>query len=294
MKLLALVLGFVIERFATRLLHLREFRLFDPLFDFGQQQGNNRPRFIAILIAVCLIAIPSLPVVGIHMWLDSPSIAWNIAYSCFALLVVFLCLGPRDLGNEVDEYCAALDQGDAERAQTVLLELREVHTAGNEVEVVENAIFMQAPNRVYGVVFWFIVLGPVGAWLFRVSDLCRRRLTYEVSRNPSHSKNILAAIDTIHGLLLWIPVRLAALGYALTGSFDEAYVEWRKGLFVGKNLQIGNDQLAAAVGRAAMSGVLDEPENSSQAARNAMRIVTRTLGLWMIVIALITLFGWAL
>jgi membrane protein required for beta-lactamase induction len=51
--------------------------------------------------------------------------------------------------------------------------------------------------------------------------------------------------------------------------------------------------LAGGVGRAAMSGILDEPANSSQAARNAMRLVTRTLFLWMIVIALMTIFGWA-
>ena len=35
----------------------------------------------------------------------------------------------------------------------------------------ERAIYVQANNRIFGVVFWFLVLGPTGAWAFRVLDL---------------------------------------------------------------------------------------------------------------------------
>jgi membrane protein required for beta-lactamase induction len=211
------------------------------------------------------------------------------------LLVVFLCLGPRDLDSEVHEYCEALDAGDDELAHRVLIELSEARLRGvDEIEAIERAIFVQAPNRVFGVVFWFVLLGPVGAWLFRASDLCRRRAAFEAAREPDSAPGILDAIRLIHALLLWIPVRLTALGYALSGSFDEAWERWRLHSHATGPLHRRNDTLAAEVGRAAMSGFLDEPENSSRAARNAMRLVTRTLFIWLTVIALMTLFGWSL
>ena len=43
-----------------------------------------------------------------------------------------------------------------------------------------------------------------------------------------------------------------------------------------------------------MTGALSEPANSSAAARNSMRIVHRTVFVWVTVIAVMTLFGWAL
>jgi membrane protein required for beta-lactamase induction len=295
MKLLALILGFGLEHFATQLLHLRELRLLDAFFDFGIRRGNRAGPMLALVWALGLIFVASAPVVVAHFLLAQDAFGWQFAYVVFALLVVFACLGPRDLDSEVDEYCRALDAGDTESATRVLIELSEARLRGaDETEAVERAIFVQAPNRVFGVVFWFVVLGPVGAWLFRTADLCRRRAAFEANRAPESQAPVLQAVAQIHGLLLWVPVRLAALGYALSGSFDEAVDGWRTGAAQPQPLYRRNDTLAADVGRAAMAGSLDQPENSSLAARNAMRLVTRTLFIWLTVIALMTVFGWAL
>jgi membrane protein required for beta-lactamase induction len=295
MKLLALIFGFGLEHFATQLLHLRELRWFDGYFDMCLKRGREFNLPMSYAVVVISIVLPLLPVVAVHLSMGEADIRWDIAYIVFALLVVFICLGPRDLGSEVDEYCAALDAGDHERAREVSFELAESRRRGiSEVEVIEEAIFVQAPNRIFGVVFWFVLLGPVGAWLFRVSDLLRRRAAFEAARDPALAERIQPAIERIHALLLWVPVRLAALGYALSGSFDDALNNWRQqAARQGEPLHRRNDLLVAGVGRAAMTGFLEQPANSSLAARNAMRIVTRTLFIWMIVIALMTIFGWA-
>jgi membrane protein required for beta-lactamase induction len=67
---------------------------------------------------------------------------------------------------------------------------------------------------------------------------------------------------------------------------------WRAEL-VGTGMPIDqrNDLLIARVGKAAMAGFLSEVANSSAAARNSMRIVRRTVFIWVSVIALMTLFG---
>ncbi len=295
MKLIALILGFGLEHIATQLLHLRELRWFDAYFDFGLHRAKRAPEAICYVIIGVLVALLMVPVLIADYQLRDADIRWDLSYIVFALLIVFLCLGPRDLGNEVDEYCDALEKGDEEMAKRVLFELSEAeHRDGSEIEVIEDAIFVQAPNRIFGVVFWFVALGPVGAWLFRISDLLRRRAAFESARDAQLRATALPIIERFHGAMLWLPMRLSAIGYALSGSFDDALEGWR-GLDSSEPMAIHkrNDTLAATVGKAAMTGTSKQPANSALAAIHAMRLVTRTLFIWMTMIALMTIFGWA-
>jgi AmpE protein len=295
-KLIALALGLLLEHLATQILHLREIRWFDAYFDFGLRQARRAGRLLSYPMLLLVLSIPTLPIGLVSLSLQGDEILWDLAYLSFAVFVVFLCLGPRDLGNEVDEYCAALDSGDTETARRVLLEMSESeHPRANEIDVVEDAIFVQANNRIFGVLFWFILLGPVGAWIFRVADMLRRRAVFESIRDYAANEHALSAIETIFGLLKWAPARLAMLGYMLTGNFDDARNGWRT--YQGapaRAIDRRNDELSATVGKAAMTGVLDEPSNSSAAAQNSMKLVTRTIFIWVIVLALLTIFGWAL
>jgi AmpE protein len=281
MKLLALIFALALEHAATRRWKLHELRWFDPYFDFALARAARAPTSAAVVIVGLFMAIVVIP--------------WDLPYLLFAVLIVFLCLGPRNLGSEVEEYCAALDRGDHETARRVLTELSESHLGSvRSVELAEEAVFVQATNRIFGVVFWFVVFGPVGAWLFRVSDLVRRRAAFEATREPASIRTALRGAEIVQGVLAFVPARLAALGYALGGSFDDAINGWRS---YAKNAASAyafrNELIVAAVGKAAMTGYLERPANSSAAARNALRLVTRTLFIWVIVIALLTIFGWA-
>ena len=295
MKLIVLILSLALERGATRALKLRELRFFDPYFDLALGRAERLRRVGATLALIAALLVATAPVLWISLVLEETFVPWDLPYLIFAVLVVFLCLGPRDLGSEVDDYCNALAIGDRDAAQRVMTELSESrHASPRDVDAVEEAIFVQATNRIFGVVFWFVVLGPVGAWLFRVSDLLRRRAAFESTREHALDRAALPAAESIHAVLAWIPARLAALGYALAGSFDDAWNAWRSVVArEPESLRASNDRLVAAVGKAAMSGFLEQPANSAAAARNAMRIVMRTLFVWISALALMTIFGWA-
>lgn len=302
MKLIALILGLVLERVATELLHLRELRWFDRYYDLGLRFAQRMRGWLVHLVIVALLAVPAVPVLLVSVALRGEEatfpvtgITWDLPYLLFAVFVVFLCLGPRDLGNEIDDYCNALESGDEDRARRVLVELSESDPAGpGDTELVEEAIFIQATNRIFGVVFWFVLLGPVGAWLYRIADMLHRRTVFEANRIPELEIRVRPAVESVYGVLKWVPARLAALGYALTGSFDEALASWRGlGGAPEPPFHTSNDELVARVGKAAMTGTLDEPSNTSAAARNSMRLVTRTLFLWVTILAVMTIFGWA-
>ena len=295
MKLIALILGLGLEHVATQVLHLRELHWFDRYLDLGLERLKSLNVFLTYLAIMAVLATPLVPVLWASIALRGTGIPWDLPYLLFAVLVLFFCLGPRDLGNEVDEYCSALSRGDTEKSEVVLTGLCEGdHSGADDIDTVEEAIFVQATNRIFGVVFWFVVLGPVGAWLFRVSDLLRQRVAYDSARHPDEVGNVLAVVEMVHGVLVWIPARLAVVGYAFSGSFDDAFNCWGNyELRDDLPFHRSNDEVVACVGKAAMTGFLEEAPNSSTAARYAMRLVTRTLFIWVTVIAVMTLFGWA-
>jgi len=289
MKLIALILGLIIERAVTHLLHLRELRWLDAYFDYGEAQVRKLTDSLAFVGNLVVLLIPVLPVVAISaaFW----DVFWDLPYLAFAVFVLLFSLGPRDLGEEVDEFCEASTAGDDETVKRVGKVLME--TDVDEVaapRVIGEAVFVQANNRIFGVVFWFVALGPSGAWLFRVSDLFRRRSAFESNR----SGTVNSHVERMHGILSFVPSRLAALGYAVGGSFDDAFDAWREYCpEADEPFSKTTDNIAAAVGCGAMEVGGQVPQTNEAAAGGAMRLVTRALFFWITVVALMTLFGWA-
>ena len=296
MNLVALILGLVIERLVTNLLHLREPRWFDPYFDSGFGHVQKLSGVFAYLGAIVLVLLPVVPVLLIiYAFGDT---LFSLPYLAFAVLVLLISLGPRDLGDDVDEYCRALEEDDQEKAASAAKALLEKELPLDPVELsraVQEAILVQANNRMFGVVFWFMVLGPAGAWLFRVADLIRRRAAFEAARDEDGMLGLasyLVVVRRIHGILAWLPARLLALGYALAGSFEDAVSDWR-GYYENCADQFFevNDDVVACAGCGALQ--VREEQSAVTGARNAMSLVMRTLFVWVFFISVLTLAGWA-
>lgn len=297
MNFLALLVGLGVERLLTHLFHLREFRWLDPVLDFvlAQLRGKGPP---AVVLGLALAALAlSAPVAWVSVTL-APAMR-HIPYFFFAVLVLLFCLGPRDLKEEVEEYCAAVDAGrieDAGRLAGEILERPPPANASTLDEAMQGAIYEQANNRIFGVVFWFVVFGPTGAWLFRVMDLMRRRALYRYGQEGEGSTRLIAA-RALHGMMAWLPARLVAAGYVLAGSFDGGVSAWRHGpAREPSSFYAATDELLARVGGGARGEVQPDPGEGPAAIaipRGAIRLVTRTLWLiWYPVIALLTLTNW--
>jgi membrane protein required for beta-lactamase induction len=216
------------------------------------------------------------------------------------VLVLLVSFGPRDLRDEIDDYVAALERGDRTEADKRAKELLESDAAGRGAglrDAVEDAIFVQANNRIFGVILWFMLLGPAGAWLFRVSDLMRRRVAFEALRQgrPVAPGSFGHALGVVHGLLAWIPARLVAATYAMAGSFEDAVGNWRAAVDgAASGLLDRTEDLLARVGKGSLQPSLASiaPESLDAAtARGAWRIVSRATWIWLVVIALLVLAG---
>jgi AmpE protein len=294
MNFLALFLGLGIERLLTHLFHLREFHWLDPVFDWVlRTQRISQPNLAvaAAALTAMLVVIP----VGIVEWGLQDRLAQLPQY-VFAVVVLLFCLGPRDLGEEVNDYCKAIEDGDEEEIREIATELLECQPeSGPAPPDVEEAVYAQANNRIFGVVFWFVLLGPTGAWLFRVLDLMQRRAVYFACQGPDIEDEgewpqVVQAILLLHRLLAWLPSRLLSIGYMLAGSYDGALAAWKNLRTVSSVMFPGpTDQLLGAVGRGAAPTVAEGDVIAR--ARVAHDLVSRTLWMiWCPVLALLTLY----
>jgi len=300
MNLIALLIGLVIERLATQLFHWRRMRWMDRIIDFGFEQArrvSNWPTLIPIMLLAIVLVLPVYAVIF--------SLGGTLAgftYLILAVVVLFFSLGPHDIGEDATEYCQALESENDEdilHAAKAIVEGDVPDDPRERVQCVEESICVQANNRLFAVIFWFVVLGPLAAWAYRVTDLIRRRAVFTVTRTEEPGDNALMMRDasvTLHGWLAWIPARLSAVGYATAGHFDEAIAAMRAPTEErDATLSEHSEHLLARVGIAALA-LQDRPdetitERGVRGAVAANKLVFRLLLIWAVVISAMTLYG---
>lgn len=301
MHLIALLIGLVVERLATQLFHLRRLRWIDRIIDAGFRLAGrvaNWPSMIPIvLIAVVLV----LPVFAVTWSLGNTLLGFP--YLLLAIVVLFFSLGPQDIGEDVNDYCKAIEAGDAERVEQTakaIIESDVPDDALARIHCVEEAVCVQANNRLFAVIFWFVLLGPLGAWAYRVTDLIRRRAVFAAARDEEGdgmSERLRDTAIMLHGWLAWVPARLTAIGYAAAGNFDSALSAWRAPTEQSADTPSEySEHLLARVGVSALALVDSEDEDLVQrgvrGATAANQLVFRLLLIWAVVIAAMTLYGW--
>ncbi len=303
MNLIALLLGLVVERLATRLFQFRRLRWLERLIDAGFRQAQRLPTWPALIPVILLALLLVFPVAAISLLLGDRLA--GLPYVAFAIVVLFFSLGPQDIGEEVDDYCKALEDGDEERIQQTAKAIVEREVPEDELErihKVEESVCVQANNRLFAVIFWFVVLGPLGplgAWAYRVTDLIRRRAVFTASREEESDSTVALVRDAavlLHGWLAWIPARLTAIGYAAAGHFDAAVGAWRAPTEQqDASLAEYNEHLLARVGASALALNDEDDEDllkrAVRGATAANRLVFRLLLIWAVVIPAMTLYG---
>jgi AmpE protein len=298
-KFIALLVAFGVERLMSAQLHVREpgwllAYVRAALRLVGRESGAIQ-RVLAIVFALLpgvAVAILGTGATVFEQWVhDVLSIA-------LAAAVLFFSFGPRDLRQEVTEYRAAAGRGDAVAADRLAAEILE-HDAcqrrGAALESVAEAVFVQANNRLFGVLFWFAILGPLGALTFRVTDLMRREAILRAERAdaPAIAAEVSELCQGVHGVIAFLPARMLALTYGVAGSFQESYSGWRSYVATGSDLFFdANDQLLVHAGRGALGSGWEHAPDEAERARIALKLVEAAFYVWVAGFAVLTLVAW--
>lgn len=293
----ALVIGHVAQSLAASLRRYAWYGNWLGWLD-AQLAGNDfwRGRW-----GVAFALLPPVAVVGLfQLALREP--LYGLAGLLFAIAVLFYTWGPRDLDVDVD---AILDAPDAASRREAMLKLwPDAAPPATDGGTLVTAVFQNALRRWFGVLFWFLVLGPWGAVLYRLTVLASegrhaRKLPFEAAEG---ARTLLALLD-------WPVAQLMTLALALVGNFDTVLGAWREN--GGASLALHHRFLHAA-GRASVRTELDEEAAdyagefgeqpgalpASLAAprelpelRDAMSLVWRSLLVWLAVLALFVIAG---
>jgi adenosylcobinamide-phosphate synthase len=162
---------------------------------------------------------------------------------------------------------------------------------------------MRSHRHVFGVMAWFIVLGPAGAIGYRIAALLNDRWSKERDvKSDAFGLFAQRAFDAID----WLPARLTAISFAVAGDFMGAVGCWREQARSWRESSAGVI-LAAAAGALGvkLGGVMhhaagveyrphlgegDEPDVEHM--RAAVGLIWRALVLWLFLVLLVTIASW--
>lgn len=286
-------------------------------FDAG---GDPHARVVWAISVVGPAALAGLAYVALNNYSTVLGVGWDV-------LVLYLTLGFRQFSHHFTDIRDALDQGREDRARELLAQWRHVDASDlPRSEMLRHVIeysLLAAHRHVFGVFFWFVVLstmglGPMGAVLYRMAEFMSRYWAYKSHTTGTATHGRLLELSA--RLFMWmdhVPARLTAFGFAVVGNFEEAVESWRRHASLWKHPNEGIVLAAAAGalgvqlgGREAPAAGLDvtrtftEGDGAEAGAasgstggippqmdhlRNVVALIWRSMVLWMLLLALLSL-----
>jgi AmpE protein len=270
MTFIIILLALLIERFLDWS-HLRLWGWLPRYQRFLQNFGSYPP---SNLYAAIFMAIPLLGVVSLNHLLSG--LIFNLVQLIFEILVLLYCLGPENLWGQAYLSISLLNTKDHEVPLQQVLTALHVPFSGNPQELYKNLItsfFLEAETRIFAVVFWFALLGPMGAGLYRLADLCVRKYAIFTPK----MKIVLDVLD-------WLPVRFFAICLALGGHFSNVLRIFKQKIYlhVYQNEEFLTDCSLAALDLQPM------PDNGL-AGKEAIGLIDRAFIILLVFLALIVL-----
>lgn len=249
------------------------------------------PQPLRLLVVVLLPAL----LVALLAALVEPALGGLLLF-LLQLLVLSYSLGRGDFNSAVDAYLERWQRGDFQAAWQVAQQHDAIPVVGGELASAEDCATLHRQMRghlAYGgferwfaVVFWFFLLGPAAALLYRSLRLMQRRGLGDEREQGLVARWLL--------WLEWLPARLLGLAFALTGNFVDCFRVWRESLAGARPTRelLAGYEGAALSARAADAGSCTEPQFLLDAARELGELrdmLRRSAITWLVVLAMLQL-----
>jgi len=285
---------------------LAALRRFDWLVEWRRYVGGQAEAEGALNGRIGLLLVIGLPVLLIGLLqLALRQSLWGVPWFVFAVLLLFYSWGPRDLDLDVESIVDAPDAEHKRDAAASLLSASSSPTSvaapstdasGLNGHALVEAVFNGALRRWFGPLLWFLLLGPAGAFAYRITAL--------LAIDAAHADAPAAQREDARWLLSlldWPVAQLMTFALALAANFDAVFGAWRDWHAGGVRLDTG---FLGAAARASVDIEIadddtDLPDGSALAStpallelRDAMSLVWRMLLLWLAVIAIFVIAHW--
>ena len=284
LKLLAVLLALLLARSAPTLLHLRNFGWLKPWL--RAMSSTRTGVVLAVLLPALLVGVIGYALLG--RWL-------GVLWLAFALVTLLWTLGPREMEADLEELLNAAEGEPRAAALQNFGDGSDVPLSWSASSVVGAGI-NAALRRRYAVLFWFFMLGPGGALLYRLARLAAGTGGHAIelpAAQQDFARRMVAALE-------WPPALLMVLAMALVSNFDAVLGSLRAWHNEpGRNwLGLDPDFLPAI----AVAGVNADVEAGDGYAVDATdvageledlaHLLNRVLIIWLVLAALLVLGSW--
>ncbi|WP_232056791.1 MULTISPECIES: adenosylcobinamide-phosphate synthase CbiB [Methylomonas] len=272
---------------------------YHPLVFFGRwaarvehycSASSKAPRLQRLfgMVALTVALSPALPMVLLERnWLLDG-------------LLLYFCIAARSLQQHAQRVRTALIADELPLARQRVGDMVSRQTGGMDAPAVRRAaiesVLENGADAVFAPLFWFAVLGPSGAVLYRLANTLDAMWGYKNQRYRYFGW----AAARFDDLLNFVPARLTALTYAVLGNAPAALQAWRTQAALLESPNAGPVMAAGAGalnlelgGPASYHGVVKQkiwfggvchPENAD--IDRAVTLVFRALVLWVAAIGM--------
>lgn len=275
MTFIITLISLIIERF-FHWSHFRQWRWFDRYQQWITRFIGKLPAAVRLILTV----IPLMAIAGvIDLFLSR--IAYGIPDIFWGVLILLYCMGPRNLWVETYACLSEMNKEDPALAVLYARTAFNIEAPNHSEEfhrALTRAIFIEANSRMFGVIFWFVLLGPLGAVMYRAITLCKEQSDLGLTQ-------IAAKVQSV---LDWIPIRVFAFIFALVGHFTRVFSFWRQDVRKGV---AANEKLLVECGEAALDlDGMRVPEDGS-AEKAALGLLDRVLIVTLVLLAIMVLIA---
>jgi AmpE protein len=242
-----------------------------------------------------LLLIAALPgvLVAVAAWLLSPWL-WGLLLFPLDLLVLAYSLGRGDYHTELDRYLERWQRGDLEAAYQIARAPEGVGLNDEEIQPTDDAqqLHLQVRRaalyvgfeRWFAVVFWFFVLGPGVALIYRLLHLLSHIHAADEAER-AYLRRWLEWLD-------WLPARLLGLAFAVTGNFVNGFRAVREQFISALSVRdllplFAEQSVPAAIAGSQELGGEHFVELAANELRELRDLLRRSALCWLVVLALV-------
>lgn len=290
MTIIAILLAFALCHFVRELSQVRKHQWLAGWIRLADDVFAKLPGWSSLTGFLIILFLP-LAALGLIIQLVLTAFG-HLGLFLLATAVLVYTFGLRDIDTQVADIIRTTDEDNQEAALCQLLRgdvPADLETC--RAKMVE-AVFSESLHRWFGVIFWFAVLGIVGAFLYRMVDwlACEKS-----SLTPAQKQLIIRTRQVLD----WPAAQLMTLSLAIATDFDSVFIAWRRyhdeqghGLFEGSNgFLLASARQIVLSGHAAQDGYADQLSGPLATLKQSMDLVWRVLGVWMTALALLLLIN---
>lgn len=271
--------------------------LLEQYFNAGRAQHGAIAWGLAVLPPVLLVAV----VQGMTYFFN-PLLAW-----LWGAVILYATMGFKYYSETVSSIAAALKRGEFDDARNLLARWKgqtvEVQEPGDVARLTIEHALVSSHRQMFAVIFWFVLLGPAGAVLYRLASVLQHKWGEREDAEFGEFGRFAARFFELYD---WLPVRLTALCFAVVGDFEDAVYCWRAQAQAWMNPTQG---ILLASGAGALGVKLGEPlhregglefrpelgvgdDADPDYVESAVSLIWRTLILWLAILLLMQLGKW--